>query len=145
MAPASYVTLVLLSFLLRDRFSGSGRPRWSIGRATASVFAPIADLEPRLDFGERVEREMCHADSRPRSPNAAAMRSEAPFIACDRSSKLVSTLKEPPSRTTWTTLSKSPTAACTWARRLIAHSRAASLASSIDECEPSLPTWVGEM
>ena len=74
MAPASYVTLVLLSFLLRDRFSVSGRPRWSIGRATASVFAPIADLEPRLDFGERVEREMCHADSRPRVPSTLAER-----------------------------------------------------------------------
>jgi hypothetical protein len=55
-------------------------------------------------------------------------------MAADSGSKLFSTLKKPPSRTTCTILSRSPTAACAWAIRLIAQTRAAALAASVDDC-----------
>ena len=59
---------------------------------------------------------------RPFSPNSSAMKLEAPFIAWGRASKLDSTLKNPPSRTTCFTLSRSPSAACAWAAKLMAQS-----------------------
>src|SRR5579863_2051073 len=76
---------------------------------------------------------------RPLSPNSSAIRLEAPFIACGRASKLDSTLKNPPSRTTCLTQSRSPSAACACARTLMTQSRAASRAASISELGASLP------
>ena len=58
------------------------------------------------------------------------MRSDAPFIAWGRASKLEATLKNPPSRTTCATRSRSPSASRAWASTLTAQRRAASRAGS---------------
>ena len=51
----------------------------------------------------------------------------------------ISTLKNPPSRTTCATRSRSPSAACAWASTLMTQSLAASRAASISESAVSLP------
>src|SRR5215208_1363867 len=76
---------------------------------------------------------------RPLSAKAVTMRSEAPFITLGPSRKSGAELMKPPSRTTRTTLSRSPSAALTWARRLTAQVRAARWPSSTDTPAPSLP------
>ena len=62
---------------------------------------------------------------RPFAPNTANMRSDAPFITTDAPGKSGQLMK-PPSRTTRSTLSRSPSAILTCARRLIAQTRAAA-------------------
>ena len=57
---------------------------------------------------------------RPLSPKAATIRSEAPFSTLGPSRKSGAELMKPPSRTTRTTLSRSPSAALICASRLIA-------------------------
>src|ERR1700733_9339850 len=78
---------------------------------------------------------------RPSSPNNSAMKLDAPFIAWGRASKLDSTLKNPPSRTTCFIRSRSPSDACAWASTLMTHSWAASRAASASELAESLPWW----
>ena len=53
--------------------------------------------------------------------------------------KLGAELMKPPSRTTRATLSRSPSAALAWARRLMAQARAAFCPSSTETPAPSLP------
>src|SRR5205807_4770218 len=55
---------------------------------------------------------------RPLSPNAATIRSEVPLSTLGPSRKSGAELMKPPSLTTRTTLSRSPSAALTWASRL---------------------------
>src|SRR5262249_20152327 len=76
---------------------------------------------------------------RPLSPKAATIRSEAPFITFGPSRKFGAELTKPPSRTTRTTLSRSPSAAFTWPSTLMAQARAAFWPCSIDTPAPSLP------
>src|SRR5262245_46355446 len=76
---------------------------------------------------------------RPLSPSAATMRSEAPFITLGPSRKPGSELMKPPKRITCLTLSRSPSAALTWASTLTAQARAAFWPSSRDTPLPSLP------
>ena len=76
---------------------------------------------------------------RPLSPKAATIRSEAPFSTFGPSRKSGAELTKPPSRTTRTTLSRSPSAALICASRLIAQPRAAALPCSTVTPAPSLP------
>src|SRR5579872_5570483 len=76
---------------------------------------------------------------RPLSPNVATIRSEAPFMTFGPSRKSGAELMKPPSRTTRTTLSRSPSAALTCARRLTAQARAALCPLSIETPPPSFP------
>src|SRR3984885_3913101 len=76
---------------------------------------------------------------RPLSPKAATIRSDAPLSTFGPSTKSGAELTKPPSRTTRTTLSRSPSAALTCARRLMAQPRAAALPCSIVTPAPSLP------
>src|SRR5579872_4764606 len=76
---------------------------------------------------------------RPLSPKAVTIRSEAPLSTFGPSRKSGVELTNPPSRTTRTTLSRSPSAAFTWASRLMAQPRAAALPCSIATPPPSLP------
>src|SRR3982074_1220420 len=76
---------------------------------------------------------------RPLSPKAATIRSDAPFSTFGPSRKSVAELPNPPSRTTRTTLSRSPSAALIWAKRLMAQPRAAALPCSSVTPAPSLP------
>src|SRR5205085_1819573 len=76
---------------------------------------------------------------RPLSPKAATIRSEAPLRTFGPSKKSGAELMKPPRRTTRTTLSRSPSAALTWASRLIAQPRAAAAPSSMVTPAPSLP------
>src|ERR1700730_10160704 len=76
---------------------------------------------------------------RPLSPNAATIRSEAPFKTFGPSRKSGAELTKPPSRTTRTTLSRSPSAALICANRLMAQPRAAALPCSKVTPAPSLP------
>src|SRR5258706_14239543 len=62
---------------------------------------------------------------RPLSPKAATIRSEAPLSTFGASRKSGAELTKPPSRTTRTTLSRSPSAALTCASRLTAQPCAA--------------------
>src|ERR1700687_239887 len=62
---------------------------------------------------------------RPLSPNTSTIRSDAPFITFGPSVKPGAELMKPPSRTTRVTLSRSPSAPLTCARRLTAQARAA--------------------
>src|SRR5207244_4223682 len=75
----------------------------------------------------------------PLSAKTSTMRSEAPFITLGPSRKLGAELMKPPSRTTRTTLSRSPSAALTWTKRLTAQARAAFWPSSTETPAPSLP------
>src|SRR5579863_5772762 len=76
---------------------------------------------------------------RPLSPNAATIRSEAPLSTFGPSRKSGAELTKPPRRTTRATLSRSPIAALTCARRLIAQPRAAAAPCSMVTPAPSLP------
>src|ERR1043166_8821118 len=76
---------------------------------------------------------------RPLSPNAVTIRSEAPFITLGPSGNRAAELMKPPSRTTRTTLSRSPSAALIWHKRLMAQARAAFWPSSIETSAPSWP------
>src|SRR6266478_2771162 len=76
---------------------------------------------------------------RPLSPNASTIRSEAPFSTFGPSRKSGAELTKPPSRTTRTTLSRSPSAALICASRLMAQPRAAALPCSTVTPAPSLP------
>src|ERR1700730_10693342 len=76
---------------------------------------------------------------RPLSPNASTIRSEAPFSTFGPSRKSGAELTKPPSRTTRTTLSRSPSAALICASRLMAQPRAAALPCSMVTPAPSLP------
>src|SRR5262249_34291011 len=67
---------------------------------------------------------------RPLSAKAVTMRSDAPFITFGPSRKSGAELMKPPSRTTRTTLSRSPRAALIWASRLTPQARAARWPSS---------------
>jgi hypothetical protein len=75
----------------------------------------------------------------PFSPKTATITSEAPFITFGPSRKPGAEFTKPPSRTTRATLSRSPTAALTWASRLIAQARAAFCPSSTETPAPSWP------
>src|SRR6516162_5958688 len=59
----------------------------------------------------------------PLSPNTWTIRSDAPFMTFGPSPKPAAELMKPPSRITRTTLSRSPMAALTCARRWIAQAR----------------------
>src|SRR6185437_6797070 len=76
---------------------------------------------------------------RPLSPKAATIRSEAPLSTFGPSRKSGAELIKPPSRTTRTTLSRSPSAALIWASKLMAQPRAAAAPCSIVTPAPNLP------
>src|SRR6185436_16736134 len=76
---------------------------------------------------------------RPLSPNAVTIRSEAPLSTLGPSRKSGAELMKPPSRTTRTTLSRSPSAALTCASRLTPQPCAAALPCSMVTPAPSLP------
>src|SRR5579872_5815233 len=76
---------------------------------------------------------------RPLSPKAATIKSEAPLSTFGPSRKSGTELTKPPRRTTRTTLSRSPSAALTCARRLMAQPRAAAAPCSTLTFAPSLP------
>ena len=100
--------------------AASCRPRWAIGRAVS---------QSRMVAFRRADQDTSNAAStstaassgsaatptvvrawRPLSPNAATIRSEAPFITLGPSAKPGAELMKPPSRTTRAILSRSPSA-----------------------------------
>jgi len=105
---------------LDDAARASCRPRWATGRAVSQSGArtwrlPLRDLEYPFDLDRRIGGKRGDADVvrawRPLSPNAATIRSEAPLSTFGPSRKSGAELTKPPSRTTRTTLSRSPRAA----------------------------------
>src|SRR5271167_5050963 len=86
-----------------DEPGGSVDRRQALTSKTASISASA--------LSGRCETPTVPRAWRPLAPNNSATRSEAPFIAWGRASKDDATLKNPPSRTTCSTRSRSPSAA----------------------------------
>ena len=106
------------------------------GRALSGHFEQAFDLDRRI--GGSAATPTVERACLPLSPKAATIRSEAPFITFGPSTKPGAEFMKPPSRTTRTTLSRSPSAALTCASRLTAQARAAFCPSSIETPPPSL-------
>ena len=94
------------------------------------------DLEHAFDLDRRIIGSAATPTvvraCRPLSPNAATIRSDAPFMTFGTVEESRAELMKPPSRTTRATLSRSPSAALSCASRLIAQARAAFWPSSTD-------------
>ena len=140
---------------------GLRRARHVLDDAAGAVVQPAMGDRPRRQPVRRAHRTPAQATSkmpststaasagneatptvvrawRPLSPNAATIRSDAPFSTFGPSTKSGAELTNPPSRTTRTTLSRSPSAALICASRLMAQPRAAALPCSIGDAGAEL-------
>src|SRR5262249_1629000 len=109
-----------------------------IGRHRGHFTSNIPSTSTAASSGSTATPTVVRA-CRPLSPNRETIRSEAPFITFGPSTKPGSELMKPPRRTTRVTFSRSPSAAFTCARTLMAQARAAFWPSSVDTPAPSLP------